>query len=99
MKKLLLISLLLTGCATSVPVKMSFPQAPEPLLESAKDLTPLDPNKKKLSDLLDNANTNYTEYHELQEKHNDREARAKLRLPALPLLTSKISSLKARVLN
>jgi hypothetical protein len=70
MKKLLLIILLLTGCATSVPVKMSFPQAPEPLLEPAKDLTPLDPSKRKLSDLLDNANTNYTEYHEIQEKHN-----------------------------
>ena len=69
MKKLLLISLLLTGCATSVPVKMSFPQAPEPLLEQSKELLPLETDKKKLSDLLDNANTNYTEYHELQEKH------------------------------
>ena len=69
MKKLLLISLLLTGCATSVPVKMSFPQAPEPLFEPSKELLPLETDKKKLSDLLDNANTNYTEYHELQEKH------------------------------
>jgi len=69
MKKLLLISLLLTGCATSVPVRMSFPQAPEPLLEPSKELLPLETDKKKLSDLLDNANTNYTEYHELQEKH------------------------------
>jgi len=69
MKKLLLISLLLTGCAASVPVRMSFPQAPEPLLETSKELIPLEADKKKLSDLLDNANANYTEYHELQEKH------------------------------
>jgi hypothetical protein len=48
---------------------MSFPQAPEPLLEPSKELLPLETDKKKLSDLLDNANTNYTEYHELQEKH------------------------------
>ena len=62
MKRLLLISLLLTGCATTVPVKMSFPQAPEPILKPAEELQPLDPNKTKLSDLLDNANNNYGEY-------------------------------------
>jgi hypothetical protein len=66
MKRLILISLLLTGCATSVPVRMSFPQAPESLTKPAEELQALDPNKKKLSDLLENANNNYGEYHKLK---------------------------------
>ena len=45
MKRLILISLLLTGCATTVPVKMSFPQAPEPILKPAEELQPLYTNE------------------------------------------------------
>ena len=70
MKKLILITLLLTGCATSVPVRMNFPQAPEPLLKPAEELQPLDPNKKKLSDLLENVNNNYGEYYKLKEQND-----------------------------
>jgi hypothetical protein len=33
-------------------------------------LQPLDPNKKKLSDLLDNANNNYGEYHKLKQQND-----------------------------
>jgi|TARA_R110000868_G_scaffold80285_2_gene228228 hypothetical protein len=70
MKRLILISLLLTGCATSVPVRMSFPQAPESLTKPAEELQALDPNKKKLSDLLENANNNYGEYHKLKQQND-----------------------------
>jgi hypothetical protein len=70
MKRLILISLILTGCATSVPVRMSFPQAPESLTKPAEELQALDPNKKKLSDLLENANTNYGEYHKLKQQND-----------------------------
>jgi hypothetical protein len=49
---------------------MSFPQAPESLTKPAEELQALDPNKKKLSDLLENANTNYGEYHKLKQQND-----------------------------
>ena len=69
MKQLLIICLLLTGCSAGVPVKMSFPQAPDALMKPADPLVPLARDKKKLSDLLTNTNENYGKYHELEEKY------------------------------
>ena len=69
MRNLLLASLLLlTGCATSVPVTMSFPQAPEALAKPCDLLLPLDPSKKDLSDLLTNTNDNYAKAKECHAK-------------------------------
>ena len=62
------IVLLLTGCATSVPVTMSFPQAPAALTKPCEQLLPLATDKKELSDLLDNANENYSKHHECAAK-------------------------------
>ena len=69
MRNLLLAGLLfLTGCATSVPVTMSFPQAPEALAKPCDLLLPLDPSKKDLSDLLENTTDNYAKAKECHAK-------------------------------
>lgn len=69
MRNLLLASLLLlTGCATSVPVTMSFPQVPEALAKPCDLLLPLDPNKRELSDLLENTTDNYAKAKECHAK-------------------------------
>jgi len=69
MRKLLLISILaLTGCATSIPVKMSFPQIPEALSKPCDRLLPLEPGKKQLTDLLENTVDNYAKAKECYAK-------------------------------
>jgi hypothetical protein len=73
MKKLLvpLIALILTGCASTVPVTMTFPQPPASLMEPAEKLTPLNKkNKVELSDIIENANENAGKYYKLREKYN-----------------------------
>ena len=67
-KLIIVISLLLSACSTVVPVTMKFPQAPEALLTPAKPLVILDKDKKQLSDLIDNATTNYGNYYELETR-------------------------------
>lgn len=67
MKKLLLV-LLLTGCATVVPVTTSFPEAPG--LQSSvacPNLTKL-AEDAKLSDIAKAITTNYTEYYQCAVK-------------------------------
>ena len=71
MRNLLLASLLLlTGCATSVPVTMSFPQLPEALDKPCERLQPLPEGKRELSDLLENTNDNYAKAKECNAKAN-----------------------------
>jgi len=65
----LLIALLLNGCATTVPVHMHFPQVPETLIANCPVLDPLTEDQNRLSDLLENANTNYGKHHECAAKH------------------------------
>jgi hypothetical protein len=63
MKHLILISMiLLTGC-TTVPVKRTFPEAPQNLLEKCSNLQQI-PNKAKLSEVAKVVSNNYTLYHE-----------------------------------
>ena len=69
MRNLFLASLVfLTGCATSVPVTMSFPQVPEALAKPCDLLLPLDTNKKDLTDLLENTTDNYAKAKECHAK-------------------------------
>ena len=69
MRNLLLAGLLLlTGCATSVPVKMSFPQVPEALDTPCERLEPLAADKRELSDLLENTADNYARAKECNAK-------------------------------
>jgi hypothetical protein len=62
---------MITGCATSVPVTMNFPEVPKELTVPAGKLSPLDTNKKiELSDIIENANENAGKYYALREKYN-----------------------------
>jgi hypothetical protein len=72
MKKLIITLMLasLVGCATKVaPVNLKWPDAPAELMEPPEDLTPLDTNQTKLSDLIDNANTNFSKYYIIKDKY------------------------------
>ena len=69
MRNLLLASLLLlTGCATTVPVTMSFPQVPAELAKPCELLLPLDRSKRELTDLLENTTDNYAKAKECHAK-------------------------------
>ena len=70
MRVLLLSSLLLlVGCSTTVPVRMSFPQLPEALDKPCELLEPLAQDKRELSDLLENATDNYARAKECYAKN------------------------------
>jgi hypothetical protein len=69
MNKFILPILLLISACTTVPVTPKFPAAPESLLEPAQNLEPLNPNKRELSDLLENVAENYGRYHILELKY------------------------------
>lgn len=62
MKYILPILLLLSGCATVVPVTQKFPQAPQVLLEQCKPLKEV-AQDSSLIDLTKTIVDNYTEYH------------------------------------
>ena len=70
MKRLLLLipAIMLTGCLETVPVKMSFPQVPEDLVQACPDLQTLDPDTKKLSEVVVVVSKNYGQYQECQVK-------------------------------
>lgn len=67
-KVVIMILLSLSACSQSVPVKEPFPEVPAILLENPPMLKPLTMNNVELSDILDNANTNYGEFYKLREK-------------------------------
>ena len=69
MKKLsLLLLFVLSGCYTTVPVKMSFPQVPAELATPCPDLLLLEPDTKKLSEVVAVVAKNYGQYQECQVK-------------------------------
>lgn len=70
MKKLVItIVCLLSACAnTNAPIMPKWPTAPTDLQQPANDLIPLNPNQRNLSDMIENANNNYTQYYILKEK-------------------------------
>ena len=71
MRKLIIISVIaLTGCASAVPVKMSFPELPEALAKPCDRMEPLAADKKELSDLLENTTDNYAKAKECNAKAN-----------------------------
>jgi hypothetical protein len=65
MKKLLLILLTvsLTGCFETVPVKRNFPEVPQELMKACPDLQQTEPTEK-LSEVLKVVTANYSQYHE-----------------------------------
>jgi len=71
MKKLLLLCAFfaLTGCSTTVPVKMKFPEVPDKLLQKCPQLQKLGEDVK-LSDVSKTVTINYTTYYECAVKND-----------------------------
>ena len=67
--KYLLFVLFLTGCSTTVPVTVKFPDVPETLLAKCPQLEKLE-NEAKLSDISKTITNNYTTYYECAVKHD-----------------------------
>jgi len=63
MKKILLISMLLSGCSTVVPVKAKFPEAPDMLMTKCPALSQVKEDAK-LSEIATSVANNYTLYYE-----------------------------------
>ena len=59
---------LITGC-TAVPVKRTFPEVPNQLMEKCPELQKLK-DDAKLSDVAKNVTNNYTTYYECAVKHD-----------------------------
>ncbi len=68
MKYLLVLSLLVAGCSTSVPVKRTFPAVPEELMQECPDLKTVPEGTTKLSEVLSVVTNNYGQYKECQIK-------------------------------
>lgn len=68
MKYLLIITFILSGCSTVVPVKYTFPSIPQSLLEPCQSLKPLE-NKVSLSEYSKVIVYNYSLYHECALKN------------------------------
>lgn len=64
MKYVLILSLLLAGCSTPVPVKQKFPDVPKELLVQCQDLNLVPENETKLSGVISVVSSNYALYHE-----------------------------------
>ena len=60
----LLISLLLAGCSTTVPVVAKFPAAPKSLTEHCPPLQKIEGDQVSIVDLHTKVVENYTLYHE-----------------------------------
>jgi hypothetical protein len=69
MKMLFLIPFLfvLSGCLTTTPVKRTFPEVPQELVQACPDLKLVEPTEK-LSDVLKVVTDNYSQYHECKIK-------------------------------
>ena len=66
--KYLLLTLLLAGCTTVVPVKQKFPEAPAALREQCEQLKQVQGTNVSITDLLKVVVQNYTLYHECSTK-------------------------------
>lgn len=71
MRLILICSLLLAGCSTTVvPVTMKFPDAAPSLMTPAKDLNKLPTDKKiEMADIIKTTNENAQLYYELKIKY------------------------------
>lgn len=62
--------ILLTGCASLLPVKPVWPAIPTELSATCPDLKQTPIETSKMSQVLDVVVDNYSQYHECQEKSN-----------------------------
>jgi hypothetical protein len=70
-KSFLILSLLLAGCATTVPVTVKFPEVPKELMQTCPDLKTVDPNAKRLTEILDTVVDNYGQYYDCKSNVDD----------------------------
>jgi hypothetical protein len=70
MKYLLLLSLLLGGCSTVVPVAVKFPDAPAELFVDCEELEKVPADTKQLSVTSETVVRNYGRYHKCRAKVN-----------------------------
>lgn len=70
MKKLLLVlpAILLTGCLTTAPVTVKFPDVPDEIKTACPDLKKVEPGTTKLSEVLGVVTDNYAQYKECKVK-------------------------------
>lgn len=68
MKRLLILTLLLAGCSTTVPVKRNFPSVPDELIVACPELKEVAEGTTKLSEVLVVVTDNYASYKECQIK-------------------------------
>jgi hypothetical protein len=68
MKYLLLLSILLTGCSTVVPVTAKFPDAPAELFVDCEELEKVPADTKQLSVTSETVVRNYGRYHKCRAK-------------------------------
>ena len=70
MKKLLVILpvILLSGCLMTAPVKQTFPEVPQELMQACPDLKQVDPATTKLSEVISVVANNYGQYQECKIK-------------------------------
>lgn len=64
----LIITALLVGCSTTVPIKPSFPEAPQVLKEKCENLKKIDGDKVAITEMLKVVIHNYTLYYECSTK-------------------------------
>ena len=69
MNKILILSLLLSGCM-SVPVARKFPEIPDVLMLPCPPLTQIKEGTTKLSGVIEVVTDNYFEYHKCSDKHD-----------------------------
>lgn len=64
----LIFAVILTGCSTTAPVVMKFPDVPEALMQNCEDLEKLPPGTKQLSTTAETVIKNYSKYHQCRIK-------------------------------
>ena len=69
MRYLLLLTVFLAACTTSVPVKRKFPDADPYMFEAAPSLEKLPPDTTDLDRLLSNSADNYGKYREIVQRY------------------------------
>jgi len=64
----LIITTLLVGCSTAVPIKPTFPEAPQVLKEKCENLKKIEGDKVAITEMLKVVIQNYTLYYECSTK-------------------------------
>jgi PBP1b-binding outer membrane lipoprotein LpoB len=67
-RSIIALAVILSGCSTTVPVTVKFPQIPESLSQTCPDLKTIPEDTDKISIVSDVVVDNYTQYHDCKIK-------------------------------